>query len=135
MAMRGCGTLLKGSGKDQTVWKLEWTYTGTSGEVSLDATQSDEEPSIATPVADSGTTGITNIVFPKCTRAWVLHCSLEPIAADVADPTDYRMVNPALIVATSGTMNVCFSEIETAGALADPNTGARARLILLLERA
>jgi hypothetical protein len=30
---------------------------------------------------------------------------------------------------------MAFSEIETAGALADPNTGARARLTLLLERA
>jgi hypothetical protein len=132
--MRNCGTPLRGSGKDQTVWKLEWTYTGTAGEVSLDTAQSDRDPDIATPVADSGTTGRTNIRFPRCTRAWVLHCSLEPVAADVSDPTDYRVVNPSVIVPASGTMNVDFSEIETAGALADPNTGARARLILLLER-
>lgn len=134
MALAGCGSPVRGSGNGLTVWKLEWTYTGTAGEVSLDTAQSDQHPDVTTPVADSGTTGITNIRFPKCDRVWVLHCSLEPIAADVADPTDYRVVNPALIVPASGTMNVAFSEIETAGALADPNTGARARLVLLLER-
>jgi hypothetical protein len=134
MSLSQCGTPVRGSGKDQTIWKLEWTYTGTTGEVSLDTTQSDQHPQVATPVADSGTTGKTSITFPKSLRAWVLHHELEPVTADISDPTDYRMTNVVALDADAGTCTMVFSEIETAGALADPNTGARARLILLLER-
>ena len=134
MPLSQVGTPLRGSGKDQSVWKLEWTYSSTAGEVSLDTAQSDQHPGVATPVADSGTTGLTNITFPKCTRAWVLHHELEPVTADISDPTDYRMTNVLALNATAGTCQLAFSEIETAGALADPNTGARAKLILLLER-
>ena len=133
MGLPNVGTPLRGSGKDQSVWKLEWTYTGTGGEVLLDDSQSDADPRIATPVADSGNTGRTNVTFPKCDRAWVLHHCLEVVTADLADPTDYRMTNVRLLDADAGTCEVTFSEIETAGALADPNTGARCRLILLLE--
>src|SRR6185503_1648416 len=122
MGLPDIGTPLRGSGKDQSVWKLEWTYTGTSGEVSLDTSQSDQDARIPTPVADSGTTGLTNIVFPKCDRAWVLHHELEPVTADISDPTDYRMTNVLALDPDTGTCQMAFSEIETAGALADPNT-------------
>lgn len=128
MAKAGCGTILKGSGKDQTIWKLEWTYTGSAGEVSLDTTQSDRDPDIATPVADSGTTGLDNIRFPKCSRAWVLHCSIEP----AADGTLEMLCRPGDIVPASGTMN--FFHITAPTTPAHPSSGSRARLILLLER-
>lgn len=134
MSISQCGTPVRGEGKNLTVWTLEWTYTGTSGEVSLDTDQSNLSTAVATPVADSGTTGLTSIVFPKSTRAWVLHASLEVVTADLSDPTDYRMTNVRDLDADAGTCTVCFSEIESAGALADPNTDSRARLTLLLER-
>lgn len=133
MGLPNCGTPLRGSGKDLTVWKLEWTYTGTGGEVLLDDTQSDNDPRVATPVADSGTTGLTSVRFPKCDRAWVLGKNFEVVTADLSDPTDYRQMDVRDIDTDAGTLTVAFSEIETAGALADPNTGARATLILLLE--
>jgi hypothetical protein len=133
MSLPNTGCVLHGTGKDQCVWKLEWTYSGATGEVSLDTVQSDQDPRVTTPVADSGTTGLTDVTFPKCDRAWVLHCSLEPVTADISDPTDYRQADVLALSALAGTCQVAFSEIETAGALADPNTGARCRLILLLE--
>jgi len=126
MARRGCGTLLKGSGKDQTIWKLEWTYTDGSGAVLLDATQSDEDPTIATPVAYGGT-GITSIRFPKATRVWVQHCSVEAAVAGTSE----KSARPGSIVATSGTMNVVINTPPST--LADPPSGARGRLVLLLE--
>lgn len=127
MARRGCGTILKGSGKDQTVWKLEWTYTGATGEVTIDSTQSDEDPSIATPIADGASTGITNIVFPKCSRAWVLHCSIEAPTPGTAE----QVAHVADISATAGTCNfICLSDTL---ALEEGTENARARLILLLE--
>jgi hypothetical protein len=134
MSLSQCGTPVRGSGKDLTIWKLEWTYTGTAGEVSFDTAQSDRHPEVPTPVADSGTTGVTNITFPKSLRAWVLHSSLEVVTADLTDPTDYRIGNVRDVSASAGTLKVTWAEFETNGALADPNTGARARLTLLLER-
>lgn len=133
MSLPGVGTPVRGSGKNQSLWKLEWTYSGATGEVSLDTAQSDQDPRIATPVADSGTTGVTSITFPKCARAWVVHCSLEVVTADLSDPTDYRIANVRDLDSDAGTCSVTFAEFETNGALADPNTGARARLVLLLE--
>ena len=133
MNLPGIGTPLRGSGKSQNVWKLEWTASGATGEVTLDTAQSDRDERIASPVVDGASTGLTLITFPKCDRAWVLHVSLEPVTGDVADPTDYRLDNVRDLSATAGTCSISFAEIETAGALADPNTDARCRLILLLE--
>ena len=128
----------RGTGKNNDVIHIEWTYSGTTGQVTLDEDASDIETlyryGILTPVVDSGTTGLTNITFPTCDRARVLHLSLEPATADISDPTDYRLVVPLAVNAAAGTMQVAFAEIETAGALADPNTGARARLTLVLDR-
>lgn len=133
MPLSQCGTLLRGSGKDQTVWKLEWTYSDGSGAVSLDTAQSDQHPNVSTPVADGGT-GITNIVFPKSRRAWVLGKGLEPPSADLADGTDYRHVEVTELDADAGTLNFRMADIEGSGNLLDPTSGARARLVLLLER-
>lgn len=131
MAMRGCGTLLKGSGKDLTVWKLEWTFTDGSGAVLLDATQSDRDPDIATPVADGGA-GIINVRFPKCTRFWVLSKNLEP--ASPATGANYRVHEVTDKVAASGTCNVRLIDLDGTPSAVDPASGSRYQLILLLER-
>ena len=133
MPLSSCGTPLRGSGKDLTVWKLEWTYSDGSGAVSLDTAQSDRHPAVPTPVADGGT-GITNIVFPKSVRAWVLNTGLEPPTGDLADGTDYRLTEVTELDADSGICNFRMIDIEGTGNLVDPTSGARARLILLLER-
>ena len=129
MALRGCGTLLKGSGKDQTLWKLEWTYTDGSGAVSLDTAQSDRHPDIATPVADEDT-GIVAITIPKCDRFWVLGKNLEP--AGETTGTEYRFHEVTDKNAAAGTCKVRF--FNTTFAAADPTSGSRYQLILLLER-
>jgi len=127
MSLSQCGTPLRGSGKDQTVWKLEWTYSGATGEVTLDTGQSDRDPDIATPVADGASTGITSIVFPKCTRAWVLDCSIEAPTPGTAE----QVAHVADMSAVAGTCKfVCLSD---ALALEEGTQDARARLVLLLE--
>lgn len=131
MSLSQCGTPLRGSGSNQTVWKLEWTYSDGSGAVSLDTTQSDQHPAVATPVADGGT-GITSITFPKCDRAWVMHCSVAP--ATEATQANIRHVTPIDVSATAGTMNLFIYAITTDPAETDPESGSRGRLILLLER-
>lgn len=131
MAQPGIGTTVKTGRLDGSMWILEWTY-GASGAVTLDATKSDQDERVTTPVADGGT-GITNIKFPKCRRATVLHCSLEPATADIADPTDYRLAQPIAVNAAAGTCAVYLVQVEATEALADPETGARGRLVLLLE--
>jgi hypothetical protein len=129
MAISTCGTPLRGSGDNLTVWKLEWTYSGATGEVTLDTGQSDQSLLVATPVADGASTGITNIVFPKSTRAWVLHCSIEAPTPGTAE----QVAHIADMSATAGTANfICLSD---ALALEEGTQDARARLILLLERA
>lgn len=128
MATKGVGTPLKCSGKDGTTWTLEWTYSGATGEVTLDSTQSDEDPSIASPVADSGSTGITSITFPKATRAWVLHCSIEAPTPGTAE----QVAHVADLSATAGTCK--FIVLSDALALEEGTQDARARLTLRLER-
>jgi len=134
LGLPGVEVPLQGKGRGSlNVWTLEWTYTGTAGEVLLDSDQSCVDPRVATPVADSGVAGITTVRVPKCSRIWVLHASLEVVTADLSDPTDYRIMNVRDIVPSTGALSVTFAEFETNGALTDPNTGARARLTLLLE--
>lgn len=128
MALRGCGTPLKGSGKDQTVWKLEWTF-GASGAVTLDAAQSDQHPDIATPVADENT-GIVALTIPKCERFWILSKNLEP--AGETTGTEYRFHEVTDKSASAGTCKVRF--FNTTFAAADPTSGSRYQLTLLLER-
>ncbi len=129
MSVSQCGTPLRGSGDNLTVWKLEWTYSGATGEVSLDTGQSDQSLLVASPVVDGASTGLTNITFPKSTRAWVLHCSIEAPTAGTAE----QVARVGDMSATGGTLVfVCTSD---ALALEEATEGARARLILLLERA
>lgn len=131
MGIRNCGTPVRASGKDRTLWHLEWTY-GSSGAVTLDTAQSDQHPDVTTPVADGGT-GITSVTFPSCNRAWVEAMHFEPATADLGDPTDYRALFPVALDAGAGTMSVYLQQIEATMALADPETGARVRLTLCLE--
>jgi hypothetical protein len=134
MALGGCGTPLRGSGKDQTIWKLEWTYTDGSGAVSLDTAQSDRRPDVATPVADSGSAGITNITFPKCDRFWILSKNLEP--ATEGTGTNYRIHEVTDKSASAGTCKVRFFDVLGDGTPSptEPESGSRYQLILLLER-
>jgi hypothetical protein len=125
-------TPLRGSGKDQSVWKLEWTYSDTGGTPSLDTTQSDQHPAVATPLADAGT-GRTAVTIPKCKRAWVLHCSLEPVTVATA-ANNVRPV-PVSLSASAGTLEVRFVAANGGSAPIDPpEAGSRCRLVLLLER-
>lgn len=128
----GIGTFGRHQGRSADYWDLEWTFTDGSGAVLIDSTQSCLETRVATPVADGGT-GITNVAFPKCRRAWVVHCSLEPPTGDLGDGTDVRLCVVTEVVATSGTCNVRFFDVEGSGNLVDPTSGARCRLTLRLE--
>src|ERR1043165_2295657 len=99
MALPNTGTLLRGSGLDQSIWKIEWTYTDGSGAVLLANAQSDRDERVATPVADGGT-GLTLIKFPKCKRVWVLDCSVN-----VPTPgTSERLPRPGSIDAAAGSL-------------------------------
>lgn len=131
MAMRNCGTPLRGSGKDQTIWKLEWTFTDGSGAVSLDTAQSDRDPDIATPVADGGA-GIVNVTFPKCSRFWILSKNLEP--ATEATGSNYRVHEVTDKSATAGTCKVRAFDLDGTPTAAEFENGSRYQLILLLER-
>ena len=132
MGLPSIGTPVRASGKDASMWYLEWTYTDGSGAPSLDTDQSDDDPRIATPVADGGT-GITNVQFPKCDRVKVIGLNFEPPTGDLADGTDYRLVNVTERDADAGTLNVRFCDVEGSGNLLDPTSGARVCLTLLLE--
>jgi hypothetical protein len=127
MGLSNIYTPVRASGKSAEVWCLEWTYTDGSGAVSLDTDQSDLDQRIATPVADGGT-GLTNIVFPKCNRVRVLHCSIEAPTSGTSE----KVANPADVSASAGTMNVVICTAPST--LADPATSSRGRLVLLLDR-
>lgn len=132
MSLPDCGTPVRGSGKDQTLWKLEWTYSDTGGAPSLDTAQSDRHVDIPTPLADAGT-GRTAVTFPKSSRAWVLHASLEPVTVATA-ANNVRPV-PVSVSASAGTMELRFVAANGGSAPIDPpEAGSRCRLILLLER-
>lgn len=133
MGLPGIGCPVRAGGKDASLWRLEWTYTDGGGAVSLDEDQSDLDPRVETPVADSGTEGITNITFPKCDRLWVLHCSVEPPTGDLADGTDFVLPVLTEVDVDAGTATFRMCDVEGSGDLNDPTSGARARLVLLLE--
>jgi hypothetical protein len=134
MGLPGIYAPARASGKSAEIWCLEWTYSDAGGAVSLDTDQSDQDPRIATPVADSGTAGKTNIVFPKSTRVRVLHASVEPPSGDLDDGTDYVLPVLTEISASAGTAVFRMVDVEGTGDLNDPTSGARARLVLLLDR-
>jgi hypothetical protein len=127
MGLPNVGTQLRGSGKNQSVWKLEWTCSGATGEVTLDSLQSDSDPRIETPVADGASTGITTVTFPKCDRAWVLHCSIEAPTPGTAE----QVAKVADIDVDAGTLK--FVVLDDTLALEDATENSRARLVLLLE--
>lgn len=127
MGLPGIGTPVRASGKDASVWCLEWTFSGATGEVTLDESQSDLDPRIETPVEDGASTGITNITFPKCDRLRVLHCSIEAPTAGTAE----QVARVGDVDTDAGTLKfVCLSD---ALALEEGTQDARARLVLLLE--
>lgn len=134
MSLPGVGTPVRGSGKDQSIWKLEWTY-GASGAVTLDADQSDQHPDIpaTTAVVDTNT-WITTVTVPKSTRMWLLANGLEP--AGETTGTEYRIHEVTNFDAAAGTCVVRFFDVlgDATPAAEDPTSGSRYRLTLLLER-
>lgn len=124
----GVGNIVKSSYKSPTEWALEWTYSGATGEVTLDTTNSDRDPNIASPVTDGASTGITAIQFPKSLRARVLHCS---IGAPTPGTAEQRCRVHALNAAAGTCSFVTLSELL---ALEEGTQNARARLVLELER-
>ena len=122
------GTIVRSSGKGADLWHLEWTYSGATGEVSLDTGQSDRDQRIANPVTDGASTGITAIQFPKSTRARVVHCSIDAPTPGTAE----QVAHVHALDAAAGTCSfVCLSD---ALALEEGTEGARARLVLELDR-
>lgn len=134
MGLPNIFTPVRASGRSAEIWHLEWTYTDAGGAVSLDTAQSDRDPRIATPVADSGTEGKTNLVFPKCRRVRVLNAQVTPPSGDLDDGTDYVLPVVTEISATAGTAVLRMVDIEGSANLNDPTSGARACVTLLLDR-
>lgn len=124
--------IVRGSGKNQSLWKLEWTYTDTAGAVLLDTTQSDQHQQVTTPVAKTAT-GRTAVVFPKSTRLWLMNMSVTPVTPGTAA----NNVRPVLISpnAVAGTLEIQFVASNGGSAPIDPpEAGTRMRLMLMLER-
>lgn len=121
---------LRGSGRNQSVWKLEWTYSDGTGTPALDTAQSNQDPRVVTPVADGGV-GITNITFPKCTRMWILGKNFVPASATTG--SQYLTHEVTDQAPTSGTAKVRYMDLDGTPTATDPASGSRYQLILLLE--
>lgn len=116
------GTPVKASGRSVNYWTLEWTYTDGSGAVSLDESQSDQDPRVATPVADGGSTGLTLVRLPKGRRYRIVHVSIEePTAGTAAQVAKLTDLDP-----DAGTAN--FHVYSDALALEEATSGSRARI-------
>lgn len=123
---------VRASGKDASVWKLEWTYSDTGGTPVLDTAQSDQHPNVPVALTDAGT-GRTGVAFPKSKRAWVLAVHVEPVTIATA-ANNVRAV-PKSVSAVAGTLEVQFVAANGGSAPIDPpEAGTRVRLTLLLER-
>ena len=123
----GIGQPIKSSGRGAiSLWTLEWTYTDAAGAVLLDATISDQDARVATPVADGGT-GLTLIRFPKSRKAKILHMSLQSAVSGTLE----KQVTPGPIDPVAGTFT--FVMCTAPSTLADPASGARGRLTLALD--
>lgn len=124
---------VRSSGKDASLWKLEWTYSDTSGTVALDTAQSDQHPNVPVTVVKAAT-GRTTVNFPKCKRAWVIGApAVEPVTIGTA-ANNVRAVAKS-VSATGGTLEIQFVAANGGSAPIDPpEAGTRVRLTLLLER-
>jgi len=105
-------------------WTTEFTFTGATGEVALDESQSDQDPRVSTPVEDSGTTGVTTLRFPKGRRWRVVHCSIEEPTAG----TSAQMAKLVDLDPDAGTAKFCVYG-ETF-ALAHATSGSRGRVTI-----
>jgi hypothetical protein len=117
----GIGTPVKASGRSVNYWTLEWTYSNGTGTPVLDTSQSDEDPRVATPVADGGT-GLTSVRLPKGRRYRIVHCSLEePTLGTSAQSCKLGDLDPDAGTAT-------FAIYSAVPALQDATSGSRARI-------
>lgn len=129
MGLPSIGTPVRASGKDASLWHLEWTFSDGSGAVALDEDQSDDDPRVATPVADGGT-GITSLQLPKGDRYRLVGLNLEPATEGTA--SNYRQVSFVSADSAAGTAEVRFVAAN-GGALSDPESGSRVRLTLIID--
>jgi hypothetical protein len=132
MGLSGIYTPVRASGKSAEVWHLEWTF-GSSGAVTLDTDQSDQDQRIAAPVADGGT-GIVNLAFPKCNRVRVVGKNFDPNGPTTG--TEYRIYEVTDVSASAGTAVVRFFDVlgDATPAAEDPVSGSRCSVTLLLDR-
>lgn len=112
---------------NHNLWAIEFTASGATGEVTLDEDMTDLDARVATPVADSGTEGLTSIRFPKCRRVRVVHCSIEEPTVG----TSGQMAKMADILPESGSAS--FAVYSDAFALAHATNGSRMRILLDLD--
>lgn len=131
MPLSGHGTPVRGSGKDYTLHTLEWTYSDGSGTIDLDEAQSDLDVNIPTPVAKEAT-GITDLIFPKCPRAWVVGWNLSP--GTPATGANHRVMTVTDLSATAGTAKVRFFDLDGTPTATDPSSGTRVTVTFRLER-
>mgnify|MGYP001602008965 CR=1 FL=1 len=127
---------VRSSGLACDEWSCEWTY-GASSAVTLNVSTgeggawTDLDPRVpeATQVENAGT-GLTTVRFPKSRRAKVIHVSIEPATPG----TNTEHVRP-VVTALNALAGMCVVAISAhnSGALTDPTTGAKGRLVLGLE--
>lgn len=128
MSKPGCDTPLRGNGKLQDVWKVQWTYVG--GVPTFDKVQSDVDPTFAQSLIITNTGGgIVTVRFPKCSKMNVIGKNLLPNSSTTL--TDYRIHEVVTQSPTTGTCVVKF--VTVAGAFASPTDGSRYQLTLLLD--
>jgi hypothetical protein len=128
---------VRSSGLACDEWSCEWTYTGATGEVTLNTAVgeggawTDLDPRVpeATQVVDSGT-GMTTVRFPQSRRAKVIHVSIEP----AIPATAAQHVRP-VVTALNAVAGTCLIIIMNSqgNAVVDPAINAKGRLILGLE--
>lgn len=137
MSIPGHNCDVRSSGQACDKWSMEWTYSGATGEVTLDTATgeglawTDLDPRVleSTQVADGGT-GITTFKFPGSRRARVAHVSIEPATPGTIGNHRHPVV--CLLNALAGTGSIYISAAN-GGALSDPEILSRGRLVLDLE--
>lgn len=135
MSLPGMNSTYRSAMSNADVVHIEWTYTDGSGAVLYDAANSDADTlarkGVTTPVAD-GTSGITLIRFPPCTKARVMNAFIEPATPGTA--ANHRGAIPSAIVASAGTLSLRLLAAN-GGAMSDPESGSRGRITIALEYA
>lgn len=130
MSLPGIGNPVRSSLFDNSIWHTEWTFPAADSVPLIDNTTSDRDERVPTPVAIN-TTGIVNLVFPKCRRARVIGKNLSPGTPGTG--ANYRVVEVVDLSATAGTATVRFIDLDGTPTAAHPSAASRCSVTLLLE--